>query len=81
MNENLDELREKLTSKEERLKILGKINDMTYFGPVGQTVEKMSKNKEEKYLEQVTLLHDRAEYLRTLVNLCFEEIGRLEDEK
>jgi len=76
---NLDEIREKLTSKEERLKILDEINDLTYFGPVEQTLKKMSK-KEEEYA-QITLLHDRAEYLRNLVNLCFEELERLEEEK
>lgn len=76
---DLDEIREKLTSKEERLKILDEINDLTYFGPVGQTIKKMSK-KEDEY-EQITLLHDRAEYLRNLVNLCFEELERLEEEK
>jgi hypothetical protein len=75
---DLDEIREKLTSKEERLKILGEINDLTYFGPVGQIVKKMSKEEEH---EQITLLHDRAEYLRNLVNLCFEELERLEEEK
>lgn len=79
MMNSLDEIREKLTSKEERLKILGEINDLTYFGPVGQTIKKMSKN--EKEYEQITLLHDRAEYLRNLVNLCFEELERLEEEK
>jgi hypothetical protein len=79
MMSNLDEIREKLTSKEERLKILDEINDLTYFGPVEQTLKKMSK-KEEEYA-QITLLHDRAEYLRNLVNLCFEELERLEEEK
>jgi hypothetical protein len=79
MMSDLDEIREKLTSKEERLKILDEINDLTYFGPVGQTIKKMSK-KEDEY-EQITLLHDRAEYLRNLVNLCFEELERLEEEK
>ncbi|MFZ1076822.1 MAG: hypothetical protein WAN47_05270 [Nitrosotalea sp.] len=75
---NLDEIREKLTSKEERLKILGEINDLTYFGQVDLTIKKMSKEEEH---EQITLLRDRAEYLRNLVNLCFEEIERLEEEK
>jgi hypothetical protein len=79
MMSNLDEIREKLTSKEERLKILDEINDLTYFGPVEQTLKKMSK-KEEEYA-QITLLHDRAEYLRNLVNLSFEELERLEEEK
>ncbi len=78
MMSNLDEIREKLTSKEERLKILGEINDLTYFGQVDLTIKKMSKEEEH---EQITLLRDRAEYLRNLVNLCFEEIERLEEEK
>lgn len=76
---NLDELREKLVSREERLEILDEINDMTYLGLVDDTVKKMP-NKEE-YTEQMTLLHERAEYLRTLVNLCFEQIEKLEEEK
>jgi hypothetical protein len=80
MMNDLDEIREKLTSKEERLKILGEINDLTYFGPVRQTIKKLSKKNEEEY-EQITLLDDRAEYLRNLVNLCFEELERLEEEK
>ncbi len=75
---DLDEIREKLTSKEERLKILGEINDLTYFGQAGQTIKKIPKEEEH---EQMTLLHDRAEYLRNLVNLCFEEFERLEEEK
>jgi hypothetical protein len=75
---DLDEIREKLTSKEERLKILGEINDLTYLGPVGQIIKKMPKEEEH---QQLTLLHDRAEYLRNLVNLCFEELERLEEEK
>lgn len=75
---DLDEIREKLTSKEERLKILSEINDLTYFGQAGQTTKKMPKEVEH---EQITLLRDRAEYLRNLVNLCFEELERLEEEK
>ncbi|MDE1830189.1 MAG: hypothetical protein KGI25_07685 [Thaumarchaeota archaeon] len=74
---NLDELREKLTSKEERLKVLDEINDITYLN-VADGLGKTLKNEGS---DQMTLLHDRAEYLRTLVNLCFEQIENLEEEK
>jgi hypothetical protein len=81
MSINLDEIREKITSKENRQEILNEIIDITYFGPVGETIKKMSKKNEEEGIEQINILHDRANYLRTLVEICFERIETFEAEK
>ncbi len=75
---NLDELREKITSREKRLKVLKEINDLTYLGLVDDTVKTNSKKDK---VDRLALLHERVQYLRTLVNLCFEQIENLEAEK
>ncbi len=75
---NFDELREKLTSKEERIKILYEINDTTFLN-LDDGLKKISKPEESA--KQIDLLYERAEYLRTLVNLSFEQIENLEGEK
>lgn len=73
---NLDELRERLATKDERLKILDEINDGAYLSS-GEDDRDLSK----KSLTKEGFLLERIQYLGTLLHLCFERIDILEEEK
>lgn len=79
MSTNLDEIRNKLKSKEERVKILREINDITYFGPVGELIKELQTKNEFESARRIQMLENKAAYLRTIINISFEEIEKLKE--
>jgi hypothetical protein len=79
MSTNLDEIRNKLKSKEERVKILREINDITYFGPVGELIKELQIKNEFEFAQRIHILENKAVYLRMIINIGFEEIEKLKE--
>lgn len=81
MSIDLDEMRRKLDSKAERTRLLNEINDIAYFGPVGELIRKLETKDVADCIPPIQTLQNKAVNLQILVNLCFEKIEKLENKK
>lgn len=71
-----------VNSKTERDRIQQEINDLTFFGPVGELETKLTSligaDKTENFMAEIEKIISNSSRLRTLVNSSFQKIDELE---
>ena len=75
---------DEIDTKLQRENILKKIDDLTYFGPVGELKrrlqEKLASDADES-LANIETLYQSGSRLREIVHSSFEKIDKLEEQK